>query len=259
METSTSGHGLDIERLIAEVKKRPVLYDKKCSTYRRASVTELAWTGIAEAVNMKVESCKKRWKSLRDNFIKHYRMEMQPNQQQSQAVRRLWPYYERLLFLRDHVEVYRLKMMDGSKWESRPASPDMTVQKVEEASNESIYDESQPEYYEIDEEMAMTMVDLDEQNVQELQSEEASSAPRKRPSTRKTSETCGFEAEHPQPIVDPDERFLLSCAPVLQRLSKKKNALVRLKIQQLLYQVEFENEDTEQAPEVAVIKKRAYN
>ncbi|XP_052864533.1 uncharacterized protein LOC128271135 [Anopheles cruzii] len=247
---------MDIERLIAEVKKRPVLYDKKCSAYRRASEMERAWTGVAEALNMKVESCKKRWKSLRDNFIKHYRVEMQPDQQQTQGVRKAWPYYENMGFLRGHVEVYRLKTLECS----RPASPDISAHKVEESFHGSVYDESQPEYYEIDEDMAMTMVDLDEQHDQELQSEEASSAPLKRSSTTKTSETCErFGTDHPQPIVDPDERFLLSCAPVLQRLPKKKNALVRLKIQQLLYEVEFENEETEEAPEVAVIKKRAYN
>lgn len=39
---------------------------------------------------------------------------------------------------------------------------------------------------------------------------------------------------------DPDERFLLSCLPSLKRLSNKKNALARLKIQQLLYDIEFD-------------------
>lgn len=44
-------------------------------------------------------------------------------------------------------------------------------------------------------------------------------------------------------ITDPDERFLLSCAPVLKRLSTQKNALLKLKIQQLLYEVEFGDSD----------------
>lgn len=41
------------------------------------------------------------------------------------------------------------------------------------------------------------------------------------------------------PITDPDERFLLSCAPILKRLSQKKNSLARLKVQELLYEIEF--------------------
>lgn len=39
---------------------------------------------------------------------------------------------------------------------------------------------------------------------------------------------------------DSDERFLLSCLSTLQRLPKKKNALARLKIQQILFDLEFE-------------------
>lgn len=42
------------------------------------------------------------------------------------------------------------------------------------------------------------------------------------------------------PHSDPDERFLLSCLPSLKRLSTQKNALARFKIQELLYQIEFD-------------------
>lgn len=42
---------------------------------------------------------------------------------------------------------------------------------------------------------------------------------------------------------DPDERFLLSCLPILKRLSNKKNALARMKIQQLLFEIEFDEYD----------------
>lgn len=38
---------------------------------------------------------------------------------------------------------------------------------------------------------------------------------------------------------DSDEKFLLSCAPILRRLSDKKNCMARLRIQQILYEIEF--------------------
>lgn len=41
-------------------------------------------------------------------------------------------------------------------------------------------------------------------------------------------------------ITDSDERFLLSCAPILQQLPAKKNHLARLKIQQLLYELQYD-------------------
>lgn len=39
---------------------------------------------------------------------------------------------------------------------------------------------------------------------------------------------------------DPDERFLLSCLPILKRLPNKKNALARVRIQQTLFEIEFD-------------------
>ncbi|XP_058177093.1 uncharacterized protein LOC131293031 [Anopheles ziemanni] len=41
-------------------------------------------------------------------------------------------------------------------------------------------------------------------------------------------------------ITDPDERFLMSCAPILRRLPNKKNLIARLRIQQLLYELEYD-------------------
>lgn len=42
---------------------------------------------------------------------------------------------------------------------------------------------------------------------------------------------------------DPDEKFLLSCLPVLKRLPPRKNAYLKLKIQTLLYEVEFADDE----------------
>lgn len=39
---------------------------------------------------------------------------------------------------------------------------------------------------------------------------------------------------------DSDERFLLSCLPIMKRLPNRKNALARLRIQQMLYEIEFD-------------------
>lgn len=43
--------------------------------------------------------------------------------------------------------------------------------------------------------------------------------------------------------MDSDEKFLLSCAPTLRRLTHKQNALARLKIQQILYEIEFDQKN----------------
>lgn len=44
--------------------------------------------------------------------------------------------------------------------------------------------------------------------------------------------------------IDSDEKFLLSCAHILKRFTNRQNSLARLRIQQILYEIEFgTNED----------------
>lgn len=43
-----------------------------------------------------------------------------------------------------------------------------------------------------------------------------------------------------QQDLDSDDKFLLSLSPALKRLSAKKNFLARIKIQQLLFEIEFD-------------------
>ena len=48
--------------------------------------------------------------------------------------------------------------------------------------------------------------------------------------------------------MDADEQFLLSCLPALKRLRPRDNAIARMRIQQVLFDVEFGEE--EQSEEV---------
>lgn len=42
-------------------------------------------------------------------------------------------------------------------------------------------------------------------------------------------------------IVDPDERYLMSCLPAFKRFTPQQKAYVRMGIEKLFYEVEFEN------------------
>lgn len=42
-------------------------------------------------------------------------------------------------------------------------------------------------------------------------------------------------------IVDPDERYLMSCLPAFKRFTPQQKAFVRMGIERLFYEVEFEN------------------
>lgn len=62
------------------------------------------------------------------------------------------------------------------------------------------------------------------------------------PTTMRHNKILNSQAHQMAMHNDPDERFLLSCLPIMKRLPNKKNALARLKIQQLLFDIEFEND-----------------
>lgn len=246
-----------------------------------------------------MEDCKKRWKSLRDTFIKYFRQEILaatiPNMK-----RKKWVYFEQMSFLRGHVELYgyaffasvvepEKTFINGTYFrisETDSASDKETI--VPESSRiigyqeyvtadqsdyltcdegvEEQYDDGNTEYiYEeveeasatayaiatkaspLEENMsggdqeAMSTTIIDERQELELSQEEeeeitdAVTVPLVDPSEKVTEIACQTAVS----ITDPDERFLLSCAPVFKRLSTQKNALLKLKIQQLLYEVEF--------------------
>lgn len=59
-------------------------------------------------------------------------------------------------------------------------------------------------------------------------------------SQRQTKMVSNANATTTQHNNDPDARFLLSCLPVLKRLPNRKNAYARVRIQQLLFEIEFD-------------------
>ncbi|XP_029708440.1 uncharacterized protein LOC115254898 isoform X2 [Aedes albopictus] len=266
------------EYLINQVKLHPVLYDKSLKAYRKPGATDNAWVDIADALGVRVEDCKKRWKSLRDTFIKYFRQEILaatiPNMK-----RKKWVYFEQMSFLRGHVELYGISETDSASDKETIVPESSRIIGYQEYVTadqsdyltcdegvEEQYDDGNTEYiYEeveeasatayaiatkaspLEENMsggdqeAMSTTIIDERQELELSQEEeeeitdAVTVPLVDPSEKVTEIACQTAVS----ITDPDERFLLSCAPVFKRLSTQKNALLKLKIQQLLYEVEF--------------------
>ncbi|XP_065106181.2 uncharacterized protein [Paramisgurnus dabryanus] len=97
------------EKLIQSVYAYPVLYNVSyrdyCSSERRAK----AWREVAASVGLSVVECKRRWKSLRDRYIRERRL---CALRKEQGGRRLhyWPHRETLSFLDAHI---RKKKRDG--------------------------------------------------------------------------------------------------------------------------------------------------
>ncbi|KAG6447082.1 transcription factor Adf-1-like [Manduca sexta] len=190
--------------LIKEVEKRPILYDKSVSGFNKTKLRDDAWKDVQESLHVSESECKKRWRSLRDSFIKL---------QRTHGGRTRWPYHHAMRFLLPHIEP---KPEGGSK-------KDEDSDAEEEAARQRAIS---------------NLPDLSSFNHDKFDDDEDSQPSPKKLRLNSTDEDNPCQCNR----TDPDELFLLSCAPTLKRLNSKKNAVARLKIQKVLYEAEFGNQ-----------------
>ncbi|XP_052759466.1 uncharacterized protein LOC113519592 [Galleria mellonella] len=185
--------------LIKEVEKRPILYDKSVSGFNKTKLRDEAWKEVKDALNVSEGECKKRWRSLRDSFIKLRR---------THGGRTRWPYHQVMRFLLPHIEPK----------ESGTYKKDDDSDAEEEMRQRAI--QNLPD-------LSFTHDKFDD--------DEDSPPSPKKARLNSTDEENPCQCNR----TDPDELFLLSYAPILKRLNAKQNAGARLKIQQVLYEAEF--------------------
>ena len=173
--------------------------------------------------------------------------------------RKQWTYYEHMCFLKAHVEMYGLA--DGSSNSDSPKSGSTNQNPTKRTKRDPIELEEEADYADYDVHQDQIDSAAEEHQVEyitfEAEDQEHEETVYEISSKHHEEKETHLEEEPPEEIsshsddksteqvqvkyvcTDPDERFLLSCAPVLKRLSVKKNALLKMKIQQLLYEVEF--------------------
>nr|CAB3265650.1 transcription factor Adf-1-like [Phallusia mammillata] len=121
--------------LIQMVQDSPCIYNTHISHYKDQNQREKAWKKIAEHTGQKVETCMKRWKSLRDRFAKEKRrIENAEKNGAAVADLRVWEHYEALKFLQAHL---RHKVTVG------------TFLPTSKRISDSMQDESVSEYAEV--------------------------------------------------------------------------------------------------------------
>ncbi|XP_052889399.1 uncharacterized protein LOC128297747 [Anopheles moucheti] len=90
------------DQLIAKVRANEVLYNVKNVNYRRKNDKERLWQQIAYELDSSVEVCKRRWKSLRDKFIKLSRVEQSARGTSDEEQPKKWQYFDSLTFLQGY-------------------------------------------------------------------------------------------------------------------------------------------------------------
>ncbi|KAI8125899.1 Transcription factor Adf-1 [Lucilia cuprina] len=272
---------LNEEELIQQVAMRPVIYDRSLKAYRKTSLRKQCWAQISEAIDAPVEECRRRWRSLRDSFAKHYKLYQRSDQQQQGNKHRKWVFYDKMQFLipfLDSVSYDLDKILDelgdlsddGQSINCEPVDLNATnapLEQIEQStSNSKVVEEhaENPNHntnnniqhssvsVQATDFMSISMETPEEHTVQLNHTNVENNVSQSHNYSRQQNHCNNhnistFSAETNTDTygltLNSDEKFLLSCAPTLRRLTTRKNALARLKIQQILFDIEFQQEN----------------
>ena len=112
-------------QLIMEVQAHECLYNIKSKEYRNSNKKEYIWVKIAQNLDANgkkynfseickyicilylyiiVDTCKARWKSLRDKFVKERKVRDMPSGSGAPLSQCRWKFYDSLAFLSDSVQ-----------------------------------------------------------------------------------------------------------------------------------------------------------
>lgn len=92
--------------LIDLIKQYPILYDKKHEDFRSASCRLLAWEEIASKCHWDVITIQKRWRVLRDRFVR----ELRRTQENGNGDSTCGTFFREMLFLANHVRSKRYEI-----------------------------------------------------------------------------------------------------------------------------------------------------
>ncbi|TDG50356.1 hypothetical protein AWZ03_003261 [Drosophila navojoa] len=88
---------MDMHRLINEVKQRPALWDASHPEHANRVETLRQWRSVADALGVKVELCRSKWKNLRCSYRRHQHRTQ--HQQPQVSPSHQWSYAEAMSFL----------------------------------------------------------------------------------------------------------------------------------------------------------------
>ena len=92
------------EKLVEAVHTFPCLWQVSAKSYKDARARENAWKQVASLVEETVEECMRRWKSLRDKFVRELKkVKGKKSGDAGPAAVSSWSLFDTLLFLQDTV------------------------------------------------------------------------------------------------------------------------------------------------------------
>uniref|UniRef100_A0A3Q1KBF0 MADF domain-containing protein n=1 Tax=Anabas testudineus TaxID=64144 RepID=A0A3Q1KBF0_ANATE len=86
------------DKLILAVFNYPELYNVTLPNYRCTESRASAWRNISIALGLSSEECKRKWKNMRDRYLKEVRMEIK-SKKQGEIVPSRWKYRQLMNFI----------------------------------------------------------------------------------------------------------------------------------------------------------------
>ncbi|KAM3599998.1 uncharacterized protein V6R79_015573 [Siganus canaliculatus] len=270
------------DKLILAVFNYPELYNVTLPNYRCTESRANAWRNISIVLGIPSEDCKRKWKNMRDRYLKEVRMEIK-SKKQGEFVSSRWKYRQLMNFIApftgsrsgvadlcgnnddDH---------DNPDHESSCMEGEHTTDTVKTPQSMAKVPMSQPDLK--PQVPFITQLPSASQETQMATLAKMSSSPHITPSSKTgrkrrlmpeslspppssqtaTSPTKWLVKDNgtsfPNRPRDEDELFLLSFVPALKRLAPQKRCETKIKIQQIMYEAEFniaQSECEEKQPE----------
>ncbi|XP_002661969.1 uncharacterized protein si:zfos-128g4.1 [Danio rerio] len=239
------------EKLIQTVYAFPVLYNVSLHDYRSTERRVKAWREVAASVGLSVVECKRRWKTIRDRYIRERRL---CKLKKDLGGRRLhyWPHRESLAFLDAHIRKRRRPSgAQGPEEEQQEEHSSAALQEDKECVSEECVDSGS----------RLAVSPLPVSIMSAPPPPQLKAVPQVSPlllaalppglkvapvcSSATGSASAGplnvplEEQQRADGALDEDQLFLLSYVPALKRLTPQKRAAVKMQIQQIMFNAEF--------------------
>ncbi|XP_072311554.1 uncharacterized protein [Eucyclogobius newberryi] len=257
------------DKLILAVFNYPELYNATLPNYRCTQSRAHAWKNISMTLGLPTDECKRKWKNMRDRYLKEVRLEVKSKSLFGEIVQSRWRYRQLMNFIAPFTG-------------SRVGLCDMCPEDEQDNHDtESVHaeDETAPISDAIKTPQSCTKTNLNQNDIKPqiasiaqdaqiaqlaaLAKISSSISPiinkpgRKRRYTRESflipdpTNTNGTELSTKWPVKDnnsaptntkprdEDELFLLSFVPALKRLAPQKRCETKIRIQQIMYEAEF--------------------
>lgn len=243
------------EKLIESIRDFPCLWQVNSRSYKDAIAKDNAWKQVAAQVgkDVTVDDCMKRWKCLRDKFVRELKKTKKKKSGDSgPSYISCWSLFDSLLFLTDSVKHrstatnFSSSQRTTSESEATPTSPSGDVEldreenDVEEnVKSPSIASTSSSSALSTEPEVSKNVrkrkvYDVDKEIVSSLK------CIQERWSRR--------DADSKQIPLDEEGHFGNQVAATLRRLTTKQKAIAKLQIDQVLVNIEFPPDNTFVSP-----------